>query len=513
MQMDKPDLHHFPGPLKISLPAEMVFLPLVSNMTKDYAVLVGLSGEDIHKTLLAVEETVVNVIWHGFADRTDSGIFDMHFSISQPYGLRIQIRDKGIPFDPSAVSRYEPDLDLDEFEITGLGMRLIQKMMDRVEFRNLGRNGKEVVLTRYCPQPVAGPVGTDQHEPVIDDTEPLSTTSLPLAIRRLHPHEAIGVSRCAYKCHGYTFFNDVIYYPEKLRALNESNQMISIVAVTNRKEVIGHGALLLDRPETRIAEVDFVFVDLEYRQQNCLGRLSECLLQTAVERGLAGLYTYAITLHVYSQKAAARMGLSPVALLLATSPPTWDFKGVASKLKQRVSSVLYFRYLGPARPRRLYLPSRHSRIIQQIYAALGAAHEFVDFSAPQSGFKQHPTAAESVLEIQASLDEGTADIWLKAPGAEVVTDVRRHVRKLCIKGISLIILFVSMESEKAVSHIDAFEGLGFFFAGVLPETSIGDTLVLQYLNNVEIDYGAIELLPGNSEILLSTVRACDPNQV
>ncbi len=510
--MEKVNNRPAPGQVNLRLPAEMSFLTMATNMTRDYAALVGLSEDDLYKTLLTVEEIVVNIICHGFDTQVDSAVFDMLFSVSQPYGLCIRINDKGIPFDPSTASRYEPNPDLAQFQLSGLGMRLVQNMMDQVEYRNLGRNGKEVVLTKYCPQPIVRTISSVRAWEDHAITEPASIPEVKFTIRRLQPQEAIEVSRCAYKCHGYTFFNDVIYYPEQIRALNETNRMISVVAVTHRGEVIGHGAMLFAQPDTHIAEVDFVFVDLKYRQHNCLGQLSEFLIRTAHDHSLAGLYTYTITLHVFSQKAAAKMGLSPVAILLATSPATWDFKGIAGNLKQRISSVLYFRYLRPPCARRIYLPSHHSIIIQKVYATLGATHDFANPSVESPTSDRAPFQTESAFNTEVSRDEGTAEIWVLQPGSEMVKDLRMLLRKLCTEGVPSIILFLSMEIERVIRHIEEIENLGFFFAGVLPETSIGDALVMQYLNNVDFDYASINLLPGESEILLKAVHSCDPNQ-
>ncbi|MFH0995131.1 MAG: GNAT family N-acetyltransferase [Pseudomonadota bacterium] len=56
-----------------------------------------------------------------------------------------------------------------------------------------------------------------------------------------------------------------------------------------------------------------------------------------------------------------------------------------------------------------------------------------------------------------------------------------------------------------------FEALGFFFAGILPGASVGEALVLQYLNNVAIDYDSIELHTEASREILAYIKRQDPN--
>jgi hypothetical protein len=54
--------------------------------------------------------------------------------------------------------------------------------------------------------------------------------------------------------------------------------------------------------------------------------------------------------------------------------------------------------------------------------------------------------------------------------------------------------------------------MGFFFAGILPGGfTDGDALILQYLNNVPIDYNAIQVKSDLAAKLLTYVREQDPN--
>jgi len=56
-----------------------------------------------------------------------------------------------------------------------------------------------------------------------------------------------------------------------------------------------------------------------------------------------------------------------------------------------------------------------------------------------------------------------------------------------------------------------FEKMGFFFSGILPLGSIGDALVLQYLNNVAFDYGKVVLFTDTAKEILDYILGCDPN--
>jgi serine/threonine-protein kinase RsbW len=53
--------------------------------------------------------------------------------------------------------------------------------------------------------------------------------------------------------------------------------------------------------------------------------------------------------------------------------------------------------------------------------------------------------------------------------------------------------------------------MGPFFAGVMPESLIGDALILQYLNNVDLDYSKILLVSDVAKELLTYISGRDPN--
>ncbi len=494
--------------VKLTLPAKVAYLPIVTETARHYAAMVGFSEDDIYKIVLSVEETVTNIIHHSYVYQEVSPTFDISFCTSEPYGISIRIDDKGMPFDPSKLPVYDSAKAAADMDISGLGLQLIRGMMDRVEYRNLGRDGKESLLIKYCSasDDKRNRTGVSPQECSLSgeaDQVPVECT-----VRRLNPDEAIEVSRGAYKSHGYTFFNDAIYYPQKIRELNEKNFMVSAVAVSRRNEFMGHGALILSEPGARTGDLDFFFVDPKFRKQNRLGsRIADFLTEKAVEMNLAGLYAYAVTVHTISQKMAAKT-MQPTAVLLATSPMTWDFKGISGSLNQRISVVLGFRYLRTPEPRIIYFPERHEEMIRSLYASINAEHRFEKAAAAPV---EEP-AVKTVLQTVIAEVENSAEIRLIRAGSDLAEVLHREVRRLCIKGIDAITLGASLEDGTAARYLDLLEGMGFFFAGIFPETPMGDVLILQYLNNLDFDYKAVKVLPGRTETLLNYIRRHDPNQ-
>jgi len=85
------------------------------------------------------------------------------------------------------------------------------------------------------------------------------------------------------------------------------------------------------------------------------------------------------------------------------------------------------------------------------------------------------------------------------------------VRELCLKQIATLNLFLSLEDPATFTMTAEFEKLGFFFAGLLPRGDMGDTLILQYLNNVPMDYGKLRLHTDMAREILAYIKDHDPN--
>ncbi|MCH9614398.1 MAG: hypothetical protein SP1CHLAM54_16430 [Chlamydiia bacterium] len=83
----------------------------------------------VHKAELALEEVLVNVIYH-------SGSPTLHLDCTvDPQGITLTVKDKGSPFNPLE-ERQHPNVDasLEEREVGGLGLFFMKKLVDDVSY-------------------------------------------------------------------------------------------------------------------------------------------------------------------------------------------------------------------------------------------------------------------------------------------------------------------------------------------------------------------------------------------
>ena len=97
-------------------------------------------------------------------------------------------------------------------------------------------------------------------------------------------------------------------------------------------------------------------------------------------------------------------------------------------------------------------------------------------------------------------------------GRNVVGELKNKVKEICLQKTDIVNLFLNLSDPLTGTIAAQFENLGFFFGGLLPGGfSNGDALILQYLNNVTVDYNAIQLESAIAKKLLAYVRKHDPN--
>ena len=488
--------------IKMTFPNSLDYSFLVQQFVREIAKNTGFAGDELDQIDMAIGESVSNIMVH--ASDEENTTFDI-ICEKIPGGLKITLHEMGIPFDPEQIRKYELTGNLDDLSTSGLGIYLIQKMMDELHFNNLGPGGKETVMVKYLPD-----AARNQPEDAAAEKQgpQVIAEKIEYDIRGLEEHEAIEISKCAYKTHGYTFFDDHIYYPERLVAMNWSNEMISAVAVTKDNVFMGHGALLYQYPEDISAELTFVFVNVEYRGQGALNRIMDYLFEVPKARTLRGIYAYAVTNHPFTQKSMLKFGFKDCGIFLASSPSSWKFKGISGESSQRISVAAGYRYMETPPVYDLYVPEHHKEMVTRIYSFLEVSH---NLKAPAHAIE--PTEAESDILTGVNELEGCAEIFIASYGQNVLKEVRKLLRGYCVEHISTINLFLKLTDPLTYTMTAELEKMGFFFAGILPESRIGDTLALQYLNNVELDYKKIILVSDMAKELLTYIEAHDPNLI
>ena len=421
-----------------------------------------------------------------------------------PAGLRLSLRDQGLPLSPADSDGGDAGADSPLYGLNAY--------FDEVRFQNRGRDGKEIILSKHLPDPsitddVAGCAWDSSEIP--DSGLDHTRSETHCTVRRLKPSEAHEVSKAVYQAYGYSYPHDYVYYPEKIAELNRRGDIFSAVAVAENHEIAGHCSLKRWEENPRIAEMAQGVVKPRFRSQGCFARLTEYLIDAARGQGLIGIFGEAVTTHPYSQKTALQFGLRDCALFLGLIPAAADFKGLGGRPGDRGSMLVQFRYLETPASMPVYAPLSHRAMIAGIFANLGRAP---DWRTPPPE-AERPAAAEAAVTVKLSRSLNLARIRIDRYGRNVVELLREQTRALCRQKWDAIHLLLDLSDPATAHFANRFEALGFFFAGVLPcGLPAGDALLLQHLNHLAVSYESIQTESAFAGRLADYVRRCDPSR-
>ncbi|WP_291322869.1 ATP-binding protein [Desulfonatronospira sp.] len=118
----------------LQLSATRENLPIFQEFVINEAKRIKTSAEILQKVELVLEETLLNIICYAYPHNHEGSI-QLGCCLPGPGELYIRIVDSGIAFDP--LSRPDPDVGqpMQDREVGGLGIHLVRRMADRVEYQ------------------------------------------------------------------------------------------------------------------------------------------------------------------------------------------------------------------------------------------------------------------------------------------------------------------------------------------------------------------------------------------
>ena len=470
--------------LRICVPSGRPLVGVAAGAAAGVARVLGFADDDAERVRSVVDALCREVVARHFDDPATA---EFTLILAESHGaLKVRVEDTGLPYPMDS-------LVLDD--ATLIGRLLAHGVADAIRFESRGVDGNSVELC-LLPAP-------DRQVHLAAQEDPgtaLVDADAPVTVRALTAADAPSLARCIYRCYGYTYANDFIYYPEQVLSLIERGLMRSLVGLSEQGEVVGHSGLLRDHAESRVAESGMAVVDPRYRNHHLLRTLKGGLVDFGRDMDLVGTYADAVAVHEITQKANAAIGAVETGLLLAEIPAFTIFRGFEREPRQRGSVVLYFHPIGDVPERTVFVPQRYRALLESIYGRLGLRRTLQD---PQ---KTNAPASTSI-HVEMKARRGLARIEVEAAGCDVAAQVGQRFRQLCQNRFDVIHLDLALGDATAVAAVDDFAALGFFFGGILPELRQGDVLRLQYLNNVELDRDRIVLYSEEAKRLLDAILA------
>jgi serine/threonine-protein kinase RsbW len=136
--------------LALLVPSETSFLALIKELTKRMAEAAGFADGLPDRLALAVDEAASNVIEHAYHGATDRS-FEVRYE-DRGAEFQVEVVDTGDMVDPRSMPRVDLDRYVTERRTGGLGVHLMEKIMDSVTFqRSARRNVCRLVKRKDTP--------------------------------------------------------------------------------------------------------------------------------------------------------------------------------------------------------------------------------------------------------------------------------------------------------------------------------------------------------------------------
>lgn len=110
----------------------------------------GFGDDEVANIVLAVDEACTNIIKHAYGGATTG---EIRITIVRDGNtFEVRIRDHGNPFDPESIHPPNLKQHLSEYRRGGLGVYLMRRLMDRVEYSIHPGQPNEVRLIKFLGQ-------------------------------------------------------------------------------------------------------------------------------------------------------------------------------------------------------------------------------------------------------------------------------------------------------------------------------------------------------------------------
>lgn len=132
----------------VQFTAKFEFLDEIREFVGEIARAGGFNDREVYNIQLATDEAASNIIEHAYEGVSD-GLLEISCGVKGS-SIKIILVDHGASFDPSDVPAPDLKADLSERKIGGLGIFLMRKLMDDVQYEaEPGKNRNTLTMTKW----------------------------------------------------------------------------------------------------------------------------------------------------------------------------------------------------------------------------------------------------------------------------------------------------------------------------------------------------------------------------
>lgn len=371
---------------------------------------------------------------------------------------------------------------------------------DRLSLENRGRKGQAVVLefklgvSAAARQASSSPVVTE-----IPETEAIT-------LRDLAPGEEQSLSRLFYLVYGYDYINESVYYPEKLAAMRQAGDLLSIVAARSNGRLVGHIGLVRKCAKPPVYEAAMGIVDPAIKSRGLFGRIFAKTMEKVRSTPMQYCLFDFVTNHDLSQKHIAKYGYRELALFVGCQSSKTQARLPRLGLGPDPEGMDRYSILLAVIPtvqhpfgRKVTLPEDIGETFGFLLAPLG-----VEWT-PASRFQPLPPGGRYNTRLDPA--QSAVHFDLVEPGAKAIEEIAREWGDLVRDGYEYAGVETSVEVPASGAVYDCLASHGFFAAGFIPYGAPGRLgFRFQAVGPADVAIDKIKVATGASKKLLELVR-------
>lgn len=468
------------------------FLPPVIAFVAEIARCLGASAKEVSELSMACEEAGAYIIErypsNGLAEQ-----FEVTCQVLED-GLRVVFSNMGLPVNPKALPKYE--VEQPEETIDGLGLFLIEKLVDEFDFVNRGREGWRTVLVKR----LANPTALARETLDVEDGAPSSREKLQVQIAGAE--HVPGIVELAYRNYGYSYSKDLFYYADRLQDAVADGRVVSYIALNADGRVVGQMAILRSPESADVAEYGALMVQPEYRRSMGLLHLIKAVARTTKDPAEAPAIGEAnlVTTHTQSQKVCTLFDFAPMALKLSVHGRARFLKLAEASDDQRETLLHAVTLNRPLDPIRLQCPPRHAEISRRLFDNAGLP---VEIDAPQSVLPD-----ETQVKVETRAEDAFAVVSVTAPGRDLLSVLRQQLFELEADGMKTVLVRIPGWLPQPETLEGDARALRLFFSGWVVGTPQHWWLQYTRLYAQRFDFNRIQLCDPVAIELQTYVAQC-----
>jgi len=132
--------------LELCVASELRNLAAIADFVSEAAARAGLDDTQVFEVQMAADEACTNSMEHAYEGREDGRVQVCCFVEDNVFVVRVT--DFGKPFEPETVPVPDITLPLEDRSVGGLGLFLMRRLVDEVQFSRDSTGGNQVTLRK-----------------------------------------------------------------------------------------------------------------------------------------------------------------------------------------------------------------------------------------------------------------------------------------------------------------------------------------------------------------------------